>query len=499
MLLFFACAARPQEAADLLIAYPRDPWVLLYGITWMSYFGWSMCTATRLSWKWSKRPGPHLLRLGLSLISVGTGIGILYTLHRAGMLATSYFRVRLISHEIDSAINALLAVIPLVLITTGTTLPAYDKLHRVIRDQRDLVALYRLWRELTDAVPNVRLGSLRSPLIDTLDVRANRSRLYRRTIEIRDAILILSDHAPSDLRAEALNHAARAGLTTPAREHAAEACWIRAARQARVAGVVPTGVSVPPVTGGEDLSSEITALRVMSKIYFSPLASQFATSAAQPQIQSWCQEPCSMSTFTPPEPPSFKSASRAEKVARVITEVLAPANLVIALLLFIGWHSTRGWAGLGWGLLAALFCGVIPISVVLLGVRRGDLTDKHIRIRGQRVVPMAASMLSVVAGVALLYVLGAPRDVSALVVAMLVGLISSMAVTVWWQISIHNSVAGGTAMILILALGPTMIPFFGIAAAVGWSRLTLKAHTLTQVLAGTALGSVAATTFAILR
>ncbi|GAA1237471.1 hypothetical protein GCM10009665_29550 [Kitasatospora nipponensis] len=204
-------------------------------------------------------------------------------------------------------------------------------------------------------------------------------------------------------------------------------------------------------------------------------------------------------TSAPPAPPAFADCTPTQKAARITTDVLAPANLVITLLLLVGWHSTRSWAGLGWGLLAALFCGVIPISIVLLGVKRGELTDKHIRVRRQRVVPMALSLVSVIVGITLLYVLGAPSDVSALVVAMLVGLVSSLLVTTGWQISIHNSVAGGTVMILLLAFGPWMLPTVLLAAAIGWSRIVLKAHTIAQILAGTALGGTAALTFALLR
>ncbi|MGW1776875.1 hypothetical protein [Streptomyces sp. NPDC002104] len=204
-------------------------------------------------------------------------------------------------------------------------------------------------------------------------------------------------------------------------------------------------------------------------------------------------------TFSPPAPPAFADCTPREKTARVLTEVLAPANLVVAQLLLIGWHSTRSWSGLGWGVLGALFCGVVPIGIVMLGVRRGALTDQHIRVRRQRVVPMGLSLLSVVAGIALLHVLGAPADVFALVVAMLVGLVSSLLVTVAWQISIHMSVGGGTVMVLLLVFGPAVLPAVLIAAAMGWSRLVLKAHTTAQLLAGTALGGTAALTFALLR
>ncbi|MEU9104655.1 hypothetical protein AB0D54_09840 [Streptomyces xanthophaeus] len=204
-------------------------------------------------------------------------------------------------------------------------------------------------------------------------------------------------------------------------------------------------------------------------------------------------------TFSPPAPPAFADCGPRLKAARVLSDGLAPGNLVVGLLLLIGWHSTGSWAGFGWGLLAAVFCGVIPIGIIVFGVRRGALTDQHIRVRRQRVLPMALSLVSVVAGITLVHALGAPADVSALVVAMLVGLASSLLVTLGWQISVHMSVAGGTAMILLIAFGAPMLLAVPVAVAVGWSRLALRAHTPAQLLAGSALGSTAALTFVLLR
>ncbi|MFD3697358.1 hypothetical protein ACFWUZ_14590 [Streptomyces sp. NPDC058646] len=204
-------------------------------------------------------------------------------------------------------------------------------------------------------------------------------------------------------------------------------------------------------------------------------------------------------TFAPPAPPAFADCTPRQKTARVVTDVLAPGNLVVALLLLIGWHSTGSWTGLGWGVLAAVFCGGIPIGIIRLGVRRGSLTDQHIRVRRQRLVPMGLSLLSVAAGITLVHAFGAPADVSALVVAMLVGLASSLLVTLGWQISLHMSVAGGTVMVLLIVFGAPMLLAVPFAVAVGWSRLALRAHTAAQLLAGTALGGTTALTFALLR
>ncbi|MGK5496723.1 hypothetical protein [Streptomyces sp. URMC 125] len=206
-----------------------------------------------------------------------------------------------------------------------------------------------------------------------------------------------------------------------------------------------------------------------------------------------------MSTFTAPPTPSYAEATPQVKAAKAITDVLAPGHLVVGLLLLIGWHSTGSLAGVGWGLFAAFFCGIIPLTIIRLGVRRGKLTDKHIRVRRQRIAPLVATLGSVVTGIVLLDVLSAPREVFALVIAMLVGLASSLAVTVWWQISVHNAVAGGTVMILLLAYGQVLLPAVALVVAIGWSRRVLKAHTVAQLVCGTALGSVAALVFALLR
>lgn len=496
MAVLFAWMERPREEIDLFVAYPRDSWVLAYNITWITYFGWAMLTAARLSWQWSRRPGPPLLRYGLTLICAGTSIGIVYAAHRLSMLLIPRLGLHPLPAGVNHTLNVFLAVVPLLLIAVGSTMPAVPKLHQALAHHYDHVLLYSLWDTLTSTAPHVRLEEHPGRLRDMLALLAPRERLYRRTIEIRDAILVLGDNTTLSVRLRAADHVEDAGIPESELVTAAEACWIRAASEARKAGHFVAGTLEPPERAGGDLDTEVRVLRTLSDAYFSPVTADFARQHVA-RLTSPGASP--VATFSPPAPPAWPDCTRTQKAARLFTEALAPANLVIVLLLLIGWHSTMTWSGLGWGLVAALFCGVIPISIVLLGVKRGELTDKHIRVRRQRMVPMTLSLLSVVAGIVLLYLLGAPKDVSALVVAMLVGLASSLAVTVWWQISIHNSVAGGTVMILLLAFGLPMLPAVLAAVAIGWSRLVLKAHTLPQVLAGTALGGTAALAFVLLR
>jgi hypothetical protein len=48
-----------------------------------------------------------------------------------------------------------------------------------------------------------------------------------------------------------------------------------------------------------------------------------------------------------------------------VTDILAPANLAVSQLLMVSWNSAPGLAGLGWGVLTATFCGLIPYGIVM--------------------------------------------------------------------------------------------------------------------------------------
>ncbi|SCD72158.1 hypothetical protein [Streptomyces sp. PpalLS-921] len=178
--------------------------------------------------------------------------------------------------------------------------------------------------------------------------------------------------------------------------------------------------------------------------------------------------------------------------ARLITEVLAPANLVITILVVIGWHSTASLSGVGWGLLAGLFCGGLPIAFIIAGARRGHWTDKHVKVRSQRWIPLGATLASVLVGTALLALLDAPQDVIALVFAMIAGLLLTMLVTIWWKVSVHTAVASGVVSILSVAISPWTLLGYAVVAAIAWSRASLRDHTPAQTIAGAVLGAVAA-------
>ena len=192
-------------------------------------------------------------------------------------------------------------------------------------------------------------------------------------------------------------------------------------------------------------------------------------------------------------PTATRRRGTADRVARVVTEASSPAVLALGLLLLVSLRSAASTsAGLVAGGLAVLFGCVVPMAFLVRGVRQGRWTDHHVREREQRRVPLLFALASVCVGLVLLLVLDVPRDLVALVAAMVAGLVVALAISQVWKISIHAAVAGGSAVILWLVLDVPVLLFLPVVALIGWSRVRLGDHDALQVTVGALVGAVVA-------
>jgi len=126
------------------------------------------------------------------------------------------------------------------------------------RDLAALRALHGMWRDLVTAVPGVTAGSWRH--LVTGSVGAPRILLIRRTAEIRDAALALRCYVPSGLVADARDRLSEHGLSGVSLDAATEACWLKLAIRARLAGA-PADKPTHVLPGGETLTEEVRWLR----------------------------------------------------------------------------------------------------------------------------------------------------------------------------------------------------------------------------------------------
>jgi membrane-associated phospholipid phosphatase len=174
--------------------------------------------------------------------------------------------------------------------------------------------------------------------------------------------------------------------------------------------------------------------------------------------------------------------------ARRCTYWLEPKNWLIVTVAAIGWHAD-GWAGLLWGLLAALFTAVLPTLFISYGVRQGRWSDRNVGARRPRLVVLAFITASVAAGLILLLAAGAPRLLTGYLAFMLASVAVLALVTVVWKISIHCAVASGSVALLAFTYGPLVLGGYILVALLGWSRVAVKDHSVAQVVAGAALGA----------
>jgi hypothetical protein len=119
--------------------------------------------------------------------------------------------------------------------------------------------------------------------------------------------------------------------------------------------------------------------------------------------------------------------------------------------------------------------------------KKNLVSDQDALIKEQRTIPFIIATLIYFVGLFFLIYF----DVSLISIAFWFCFISNTIITIiinkFWKISIHSMGASGAFGALVFAFGTFALPFIIIVLLVGWSRIKLKCHTLSQVVAGIVL------------
>lgn len=274
--LFAFFVPRRHEVTDFFKENAGNGWATVYYLVFVVYLGIAMATATWLFWGSARHASARWLRIGVRLMGLGTAVGVLYSLVRSGYMTSRLAGLTDSTSAIavDNATDAL-KYMAIGFILVGSSIPAFGVAWRTVQDGRHYRQLKPLWQDLTAVTPDIVLktGLLRSP----------RLRLYRRVIEIRDAALALDAYSADDIRERARTAARGAGFdatTSPA----AEALWMRAAREGKARGALPVGSTQEPGTVGIDdldFTTEVLRLIQLARVYHSALADDFLTATSQ--------------------------------------------------------------------------------------------------------------------------------------------------------------------------------------------------------------------------
>ncbi len=190
-------------------------------------------------------------------------------------------------------------------------------------------------------------------------------------------------------------------------------------------------------------------------------------------------------------------------VAKAISWFCSPflvPTLGIALLFLLSYLRLLPWPYKILVVLAVFsFTYIMPRLTIFMYRKMNGWTLREFGSREKRLVPYILTIISYLFCLTLLERFNVPRYMSGIVVASLLALILCAIINVWWKISSHMVSIGGAAGALLcfgelFAFNPiwwfclTLI----LAGILGTSRITLRIHTLSQVLGGFALGLICA-------
>lgn len=185
--------------------------------------------------------------------------------------------------------------------------------------------------------------------------------------------------------------------------------------------------------------------------------------------------------------------ARPSRAADLIAALFDPGLVVIAVVLIIARHACGAWIpALGWTALIVTFVVLLPYAALALLVRRGVVADRHLLRREQRTLPGLIALASVLVMITLLVWLDAPRELIALVLALLAGLVTMSLVTLAYKASLHTGVVSAGVTVLVIVFGAAVAGLAPLVAVVGWSRWRAGRHTAGQVLWGALLGALSA-------
>lgn len=484
--LFFRANLPASAPGGFPERYDTAPAVAAYRCVFLGYIGLTCCRCFVLWRRFCAAVGGvtrPALRRQVRLQTVGWALGAAYCAQEcAYILLRSARSLAPTAYSPALAYGLLAGCFALILSDGFFTAWDWAERYRVYGE------LSPLWHDLFAVLPGIALdpphaGRGRAVTVGDLDFR-----LHRRVTEIRDGVMTLQPYLDRSIVRWARGYCRTLGVAQETQPAYIEALTLAAAiRARRHKERARRPLAEPLLPDGIDLDGDVRHLRAVAAAYrrVAPTITAMMDDADSTEATRHCGDRTGLS------PRAASQRSRRIAVARVFTELFAPSPVGIVALIAIAWRfsPTLGDA-LRWLGLSALFVVIFPFAFLVGQVRRGRVTDIHVRRREQRLPIILVFLGAWLVLIALLATLGAPYELTALIVAGITALVVTGAITTRWKISLHVGVASGVLTVFTLLFGGGMLVLVPILPLIGWARIELRDHTFPQVVAGAVVGSV---------
>ena len=178
-------------------------------------------------------------------------------------------------------------------------------------------------------------------------------------------------------------------------------------------------------------------------------------------------------------------------LARIFSTIFNPFLTALALFVILAHEKATDNVSF-WYLLfsSTFFTSIGPMLYVLWLYATGRITDLDMSVSSERQKVFGVFVVFYGLGTVVLYALHAPTLMTASMAGFTAASLIVQFITRSWKISTHALGVTAPLVVLIYLYGAQPLPFLVLIPIVGWSRVWLRAHTILQVVAGTALGGL---------
>lgn len=188
-------------------------------------------------------------------------------------------------------------------------------------------------------------------------------------------------------------------------------------------------------------------------------------------------------------PADFIPMNWDEHLAKWVSDILSPPVLALSGI-FLAAHAIGSSAAWWWSSYYVLMTVALPCGYIIWKVRRGEISDFHMRIRHERIRPMLLMLACCLAAWSSMAIAHAPTVLLLFATMGILQVAFLFLVTLRWKISGHGTAIGSLAVFLWSLFGPFAAPAVIAIPLVAWARLRLNRHDLAQTVVGTLVGII---------
>lgn len=179
------------------------------------------------------------------------------------------------------------------------------------------------------------------------------------------------------------------------------------------------------------------------------------------------------------------------KIARLISVLFVPPSFTIIIFTIFAFVLEQNQVNSFILISTAMVFGfILPVIMFAAFRRKGLIADIDAKIKEERTFPFTLSVVFYILGLLILIY----YRINIISIAFWFCYISNTLLVVIinksWKISAHMMGVSGPFAALVYVFGLTALPFLVLLILIGWSRIKLECHNLSQVLAGAFLAFI---------